>query len=360
MGNLFSNFETKEIEKPEIVPQPFYNDMVITQNPAPLVLFYRYIGTGYYGLQLNPELPTIEGVLFEALISSGILPDNATKIPGKLHWSEASRTDAGVHACSQVLTFLSSSVEGKTCGDLPNLINSKMPKDSPITIMGVLNLDRKFNAQKWAEFRRYNYLMPLSIFFKQSKEHLDFIRNEVCQHFIGEKNFHNFTRHVEGKDPSAKRRITDFTFSDPFLVNNEEYVLWKIRGNSFMLNQIRKMLAVVLAASYNLITLDDIDRTLSIENWRLNRLPGEGLMLDKVEYPSTVKSTKKHPIRNPKKDVEFETWRPSIEFWKKTVLFPHIHNTIKKDDVFNKWIKDVLLVYPPMTEIDLNLKNSQK
>jgi len=351
---LGSSSPQQTVDAPKaIIPKPPHNDTVINQDLSPIVLFYRYIGTGYYGLQLNPELPSIEGDLFDALIACGLLPPDAKQSLGRIHWNEASRTDAGVHACAQVLTFVTKSAKGIVCGDIPAMINSKLKEGSPIFIMSALSIGRQFQAQKWAEYRRYNYLMPIYAFHQVSKTHFEYLRTQVMPCFIGKKNYHNYTRHMPANSESAYRHITEFSFSEPFKVEGQDFVLFTITGQSFMLNQIRKMLAVVLAASYGQIEPKAISETLSQENWRLNKVPGEGLMLDKVGYPSTMKPSKKRPDRDPKRDVEFECWRPSIEEWKHTVLFKHIATLMQNEGVYTKWLKDVLAMFPPKKESEL-------
>ena len=51
---------------------------------------------------------------------------------------------------------------------------------------------------------------------------------------------------MKWNDPAAKRYILDFTCSDPFLMEGVEMVALRVHGQSFMLNQIRKMVGAAV------------------------------------------------------------------------------------------------------------------
>lgn len=340
MGGIFSSFN-KEVQLTTPLPEP--NRYIVPKKPASIVIFLRYIGTGYHGLQYNERVRTIDSDLFEALISSGLAPEDAAKHRGKLGWIEASRTDAGVHACGQLICFRSHAVYDMQCSDIATLINKHLPKDSTITIMSAMCTNSPFPVKDFATHRKYNYLLPVHTLSSSDPDHLNYLRNTICPLFIGQHNYHNYTNGTPKTYKGAQRFITDFTFGDIFTIDGEKYVLFYIRGVSFMLNQIRKMISMVVSASYKQVTPEEISRSLTEETCRIQLLPGDGLFLDQIEY-SDYMSKLKHP--NPNNDIEFHAWRPVIEEWKAKVLLPHIARTIKRTGVFRTWIKNCLLQYP--------------
>ena len=343
MGGIFSSPSSNV--KPDDTLKFDENKKPFAQTAVPLVLCYSYIGTDYHGLQQNPEQKTIEEDLLHVLIDSKLINSDVIFALNRIRWSQASRTDAGVHAAAQVLTFDAQFSNGLKVSQVLPLIQSKLPKNSPICFWSVITVGRQFNAQKYAEFRQYNYLMPL---YALNNYSISEINQKILPFFVGEKNYHNYTRKVSYNNPSALRKITDFSISDPFDVNGEKYVLWYIRGNSFMINQIRKMLATVLSIAHNVLTIDQLKDTFTETKWALPRLPGEGLFLNKVEYPGFVKSAgKRKEFSANGKNVEFDHVRGDIEKWKTKVLYPHIAKLVSKKDIFNLWIKDVLLNFPP-------------
>lgn len=323
-----------------VVPEPEGNDTVIKWSKCALTLFFRYIGTDYHGLQYQEGYNTIDGELFKSFEKCGFTPENTGKCRGKIQWLEASRTDAGVHACAQLVEFYATGVEGMTCKEVVDKINANLSKDAPIYVMSAIANNIEFPIQKFATNRKYNFLLPLHAFKDQSEEHLKFLRENICPLFVGRHNFHNYTSNVAARNPSAIRFITDFTFGDPFTVDGEQFVLFYIRGNSFMLNQIRKMVGTVVAASHGIATKEEIEKSLLLGNCRIQVIPGDGLMLLQIEYEDHMNKLKKQTINN---DVEFRAWRPAVEDWKQNVLFRHIAKIVKEQDMFRKWVNTVLL-----------------
>ena len=49
-----------------------------------------------------------------------------------------------------------------------------------------------------------------------------------------------------------------------------------------------------------------------------------------------------------------------VEEWKNKVLFPHIAKYVKDNDIFRKWIYDVLLIYPPVPQNEMDEANQLK
>ena len=105
-----SQSSNRNVTKPVAIAQPTPNDYVITKKRANVILFMRYIGTGYHGLQYQNNNHTIDGVLFESLEKCGYT-QNTGKNRGKYSWMDASRTDSGVHACAQLVAFIADNVE---------------------------------------------------------------------------------------------------------------------------------------------------------------------------------------------------------------------------------------------------------
>ncbi len=109
-------------------------------------LVIEYAGQAYHGWQVQPDRPTVQGYLEQALEKlTGFRP----ALIG------ASRTDAGVHALGQVAHF-------ETQSHLPTLaiqraLNHWLPRD--IRILKADEVPPDFDARRWALAKRYAYVI---------------------------------------------------------------------------------------------------------------------------------------------------------------------------------------------------------
>ena len=107
-------------------------------------LILEYEGTAYHGWQVQPGLPTIQGLLQDALAKIAGAPVQVTG---------AGRTDAGVHALGQVASF-----RADTRLDPPTLrraLNACLPRD--IVVRHAEEVSPEFDARRSARSRTYQY-----------------------------------------------------------------------------------------------------------------------------------------------------------------------------------------------------------
>jgi len=232
-----------------------------------------YDGTNYHGFQKQKDKPTIQEKLEEAL---DIHLDSY-----ELNYS--GRTDAGVHAKSQIINIKTDSVL-----DLKK-INSvnKMLGDS-ISINSIKIVSKNFHARFGAIERTYKYLVRDSSanyphLNNNTYQHCSLLNledlNKVAKLFIGEYNFSSFSRVEKFKNP--ERSI----FSSKWIKKNEVYE-YSITANSFLRNMVRNIVGVQLAYIDQKITLETISNELRKPTGeRLNFIsPPHGLILWKVKY----------------------------------------------------------------------------
>lgn len=172
-------------------------------------------------------------------------------------------------------------------------VNSKLPED--IRVFGLKRVTDKFNARRYCTARTYTYTLPSLAFshyndqmsqreYRISSDKLRLI-NELLQVYIGTKNFHNFTMSRIYSEKAFIRHMQHVNVSPPFLVGDVEFCVISIKGNSFMMYQIRKMIGLILAVIREVIDASIFDAMFKREN-EINcpTAPGLGLVLNRQHF----------------------------------------------------------------------------
>lgn len=73
-----------------------------------------------------------------------------------------------------------------------------------------------------------------------------------------------------------------FVTEEPFVVDNMELITVKIKGQSFMLHQIRKMMSMVVAVMRGIVTRETFDMAFEERRFDINIAPSLGLLLNIV------------------------------------------------------------------------------
>ncbi|UYZ39605.1 MAG: tRNA pseudouridine(38-40) synthase TruA [Candidatus Methanospirare jalkutatii] len=178
-----------------------------------------YIGTNYYGFQIQPDVPTVEAEIFRALEELNII-----KSRRDAHFSYAGRTDRGVHARSQVISF------DATREISPRMLNSVLPDD--IFAYAVAYPPQKFNARKDAISRTYRYFLlapDLSVERMRSAASL----------FEGVHDFSNFA------DKEERRRSPIRHVLRLEVRRRGDFVVFDVRARSFLRKMVRKIVAAL-------------------------------------------------------------------------------------------------------------------
>jgi len=189
-----------------------------------------YDGTGFRGYARQEGQRTVQGELESAL---------STYLKTPVDTAVAGRTDAGVHARHQVVSFIH---DGDV--DLEGLRRALNGIVGPeISVFAALQAADDFNARFSATWRRYQYRIdtrpasdPLSRHFTWHVERvLDMTAmTETAGAFVGEHDFSSFCRSVEGK--SNVRRITELTLDE----SDGIIKVW-IQANAFCHQMVRSV-----------------------------------------------------------------------------------------------------------------------
>jgi tRNA pseudouridine38-40 synthase len=231
-----------------------------------------YDGGGFHGWQVQPGLPTIQGVL-EQIISG--MEGQAVHVAG------SGRTDAGVHALEQVAAF---SIANPI--PLPNLrraVNRLLPHS--VRVLSAEEVHADFHPRFDAKAKTYEYRI---------------VREEVCspfewpyvhhypyplqeQHivrlaaaFTGE---HDFTAFAASDERDAEGRSKVRTVFSSILERRGGSLIYRIRGSGFLKHMVRNVVGTLIEGGKGNIT--DLD-ALPLKSGPT--VPAKGLFLVNVEY----------------------------------------------------------------------------
>uniref|UniRef100_A0A7E4VC99 Pseudouridylate synthase 1 homolog n=1 Tax=Panagrellus redivivus TaxID=6233 RepID=A0A7E4VC99_PANRE len=265
-------------------------------------LFLAYQGKNYFGMQVQSGMGThqitIESKLLDAMLATGMINEQQRHKFFDWHFQRAARTDRSVSAVRQVCSFYLP-LEESFVDEAPKLLNEKLPAD--IRVLSLRRTVPSFHAQKKCDYRTYSYTLPTFAFadvesltnaaFRLTPERLAEV-NDVLGLFVGTHNFFNYTSKKQHGDMSCNRYIVSFECGKPFTYTHDiglkkteyEFATIYIKGQSFMLHQIRKMIGMTLTILRGFQHKSDLTRSFESQRMDVPRAPGLGLILEKVHY----------------------------------------------------------------------------
>lgn len=223
-----------------------------------------YLGTNYHGFQIQPqaELQTVEGELFKALKSLGILEDRRVA-----NYSYAGRTDKGVHALAQVVSF-----DTPNQNMTPRMINSMLPND--IWALAIAKPHAGFNARKEAIRREYRYFL-----FLQTELDISRMR-DASELLIGAHDFSNFSQRdgLEGKSLIKAIKQVNIVKSDLFIIID-------IAASGFLRKMVREIVSALSMVGSGKRAKSWIQDLLDLKiKEQIEPAPASALVLKDVSY----------------------------------------------------------------------------
>lgn len=233
-----------------------------------VALKLAYIGTEFHGSQIQPNVETVEGELFKALRKLEIIES-----PKSANYTCAGRTDAGVHALEQVVTFDTE----KPNLAIPRVINSELPQT--IWAWAHAEVPPDFDARRDAVSRNYRYVM--------SGKDYDISKiREASKLLVGTHDFSNFSK--TNGDKGTVRTIERIDIRV-----DGEFSKIDVVGNSFLWNMVRKIVTALSMIGTGVRDGDWLLQLLNPEIYEegIEPAPAYGLTLMEVKYPETIKWT---------------------------------------------------------------------
>lgn len=241
-------------------------------------LICQYDGTSYQGFQSQKNQNTIQDKIEFSLNKI---------INKKIHIEYAGRTDSGVHATHQVITFKTAWSHSNV--ELQNAINAHLPDDIYVKDINVVPdtfHPRKSAISRTYEYkvlntyhnniftRTYNYHYPNKLNTNKIKEGLKILE--------GKHDYSNFC-----KKESLPENSIRYIYSSTLTISGE-MLLFKFNGSSFLRHQIRFMVGYLIEIGRDKYTLNDLKSLLDTKNRAKSvikhNVSPRGLCLTLVEY----------------------------------------------------------------------------
>src|SRR5580658_3575718 len=238
-------------------------------------------GTEFHGWQVQPGLPTIQGVLEETIGG----------IEGKpVHVAGSGRTDAGVHARAQVAAF--TIANPIPADNLRRAVNRLLPP--AIRVLDAIETDAEFHPRFDAIAKTYQYTIhraPIcSPFEWRYVHHYPYPLDEAAMTaaaglFEGEHDFMAFAA-SDNRDEEGKSKVrTIFTST---MMRSADRLVYAVRGSGFLKHMVRNIVGTLIetgrgnldSAGITTLFLADAPRKAG------PTAPAKGLILQSVEYPN--------------------------------------------------------------------------
>lgn len=376
-----------------------------------------YNGINYKGSQVNPGQDTIEGEVFKGLVKAGAISEDNSTNHQKVSLARAARTDAGVHAALNVLSLklILNPPDMPADSTFEDWVNKFLPP--AIRLWTTVRVQGAFDPRKLCDQRQYEYTLPAHVFlgpkpssemgkwlekarstppvvdgaepqppitspiieasaafwasrissgftddvvakkkWRITKEALEQAR-EFVKAYEGSHNFYNFTVGKDFRDRSCQRVMRKLEISDPFVVNDTEYVSVSFLGQSFMLHQIRKMIGLTILAVRSSTPPSLVPETFGPSRIHIPKAPALGLLLLEPQYLEynkrvTEANSKLEELhksdRLSEKDLADQRREPldskglglteRIEEFKKEHVYQRMRQVEEEEMTFSKWL----------------------
>lgn len=199
----------------------------------------QYSGKNYFGMQIQPNKPTIQGEIEKAL-------KELFKTNVKLFY--AGRTDALVNAYNMVCNFFVDT--DIPANKIAYALNYLLPDD--IKVLNSQEVNGNFNARYSAKEKTYVYkfytnFCELPLFLNEVcvKQKIDLNKMKKCAKFmLGKHDFSSFTSSECDKEDKI-REIKKIKIKTKEIDNIMHYEVF-ITGNGFLYNMVRIMVGTLI------------------------------------------------------------------------------------------------------------------
>jgi tRNA pseudouridine38-40 synthase len=241
-----------------------------------------YDGTDFKGFQPQPGLRTVGGELERAL----------QRLTGaSIRVTPAGRTDSGVHAQGQVVSFRTES--GLAVTDLKRGLNALVGRDLAVTSVG--EADERFNARRSAKSRRYRYRIwnhpDRNVWQRRWTAQVDTpldltAMQDACTDLLGQHDFAGFRTHrsQDDEEMGTIRRVMWAEWQRA--VDEPSLVSFEIEADAFLRHMVRTVVGSALLIGQHKLPVSALAEMLEGRERSGSgpTAPASGLTLMEVTY----------------------------------------------------------------------------
>jgi tRNA pseudouridine38-40 synthase len=246
-----------------------------------LKLILSYDGAEFSGWQVQPDAPTVQGTLASAI----------GRITGEKVLPQGSgRTDAGVHALAQVMTFVTES--SVPTENFAKALNDILP--ASVRVLEVVEAPPDFHARHSARAKTYRYRIYREAicppFLARYVWHYPYPLDEdsmarAAPLVVGEHDFTSFAAvDLERGREVAVSNVRKIFSSSWERVGDE--LVYTVCGSGFLHHMVRNLVGTFILVGKKTLHVEDVTRILAARNRSAAgaTAPASGLYLVSVEY----------------------------------------------------------------------------
>jgi tRNA pseudouridine38-40 synthase len=247
-----------------------------------LKMILSYDGAEFSGWQVQPDAITVQGTLASAI----------GRITGEKVLPQGSgRTDAGVHALAQVVTFVTES--SVPTENFIRALNDILP--ASVRVLDVAEAPSEFHARHSARAKTYRYrIYRASIcppFLARYVWHYPYPIEEAAiaraaTLIVGEHDFTSFAAMdpERGREEEAVPNVREI-FSSSWERAADEFV-YTVCGSGFLHHMVRNLVGTFILVGKGTLAGEDVTRILAARNRSAAgpTAPAGGLYLAQVDY----------------------------------------------------------------------------
>lgn len=243
-----------------------------------LILDIQYDGTNLSGWQIQPNAVTVQGELEEALF---ILTNR------KYTAVASGRTDAGVHAFSQIVHIADFKNTNIPENKIVQAINSRLRDD--IRVNRAVYYDGEFHSRFDALEREYKYFLTnkYSVFDRMYKSFIKFpidfqTLEKTSDLFNCKKDYTTFSKfNADQHNPECNVTLCSWE------ILNDHEASFTIRANHFLYGMVRSVVGASVDVARGKRNHSEIISAFEKKDRNFNSplAPPQGLYLNRIYYP---------------------------------------------------------------------------